>query len=459
MVDIILDASHGGDDIGSVGSLGLKEKDCTLYIAKACRSILDKLGLSSKLTREDDISIEAANRSEIANSYGERCFLTIHVNSSDDKRECGVEVLCKNGDDESNALAYDIITSLSKNKKINSRGIKTSDLILFNEIKIPSIMIKVCFITNEREEKLLSDKEFNNEIAVLIADGIKVYLDDNPIIKEQFFPVIETVEEQERESEEIETLTNILGGDIPDKNKAKQWAQNNELDDEFMVLADLYWLLYEKRGNVNPAIAFAQAALELSNNNWEELKEKHNPAAIKEEKSEKFKKFDTINDGVLAHLDHLALYAGAANYPDSKSKDPRHFSYLFGVCKSVENLSGKWNADQDYGIRMLKLYYEILGTEIKDVFRESIEGLEGFKSQIGEFKGKVVLMGKTLENVCKEYNEIYKSLEVLKNEIVILEKDKESLETKNKVLSSNLIEQKKVLKDIVKIIGGTIEKK
>lgn len=311
------------------------------------------------------------------------------------------------------------------------------------------------------KEGLLFDKRFNEELADLIVDGVKTYLDKNEEIKEKVLLATEEVKEQKMEEGlEENALTSILGGDIADKNKAKQWAKNSDLGDEFIVLVDLYWGTYEKKGNVNPTIAFAQAALELSNENIAtSLKEKCNPAAIKEEKSEEYKKFDNISDGVMAHLDHLALYAGANGYPDVKSKDPRHFSYLFGVCKYVENLSGKWNVDQDYGIKILKIYYEILGTEVKDVFRESIEGLDGFKNQIGEFKTKVILMGKTLENVCKEYNEIYKSLELLRDEIEVLETDKESLESENKTLSKNLIEQKKVLKEIVKMIGGTIEKK
>ncbi|WP_297520084.1 N-acetylmuramoyl-L-alanine amidase [uncultured Clostridium sp.] len=468
MIDVILDASHGGDDIGIVGLLGTKEKECTLYIAKACRNILEESGIRVKLTRENDEWVEGARRSDVANESNAKCFVSIHLNSSDDRRESGVEVVSANSSKDVSRLSFSLLSSLSNSTKLNSRGTKYSDLILFKEVRMPSAMVKVCFLTNPREEKLLLDQKFNKEVAELIAEGIIKYISNenaNMIVEDG-----EAVESLMREEEveevveiqtQIETLTNIIGGEIPDRNQAKQWAKNRKCSDEFIGLVDLYWNLYEKKGGVNPAIAYSQALIETNrasllidiNDNY------FNPSGLKEDKSEKYKKFTSWKEGVEVHLDHLALYAGGKGYPNKESQDPRHFSYLFGVCKYVENLSGKWNSDPEYGINILKFYYEILETQTKDVFRESIESIDGLKTQISDFKSKVVLMGRTLEEVCKEYNQIYKSLEVLKDEIVTLEVDKKDLESKNIKLNKDVEDQKRVLKDIVKIIGGSVEKK
>ncbi len=473
MVDVVLDASHGGSDYGAVGVNGVREKDCTLYIAKVCKGILESSGVSVKLTRDSDIGLMGEERTSIANNEGAKCFVTIHANSSDDRRETGVEVISATDDVDSSKLAYDLITSLSNCSKLNSRGAKYSDLILFKENNMPSAMVKVCFITNEREENLLASDSFNNEVAGFIADGIREYLEVNnkaaflkdDVSSDQLMGAldrnmdVQVVEKKAKEN--VETLTPILGGEIPDKNQAKQWAKNKGATDNFIALVDLYWALYKESGNVNPAVAYAQAAIETQKGNFNlDIKEDmFNPGGLKEDKSENYKKFDSWKDGVKAHLDHLALYAGAVGYPNRDSKDPRHFSYLFGICKYVENLSGKWSSEINYGIDILGIFYEILGTQSKDIFKESIESIDGLKIQIGDFKNKVVLMGRTLEEVCKEYNQIYKSLETLKDEIVTLEKDKIDLEAKNQLLSKNVVEQKKVLRDIVKIIGGSVEKK
>ncbi|MGL5634668.1 MAG: N-acetylmuramoyl-L-alanine amidase [Sarcina sp.] len=476
MIDVILDASHGGNDLGNIGILGTKEKECTLYIAKICRNILESKGLNVRLTRESDELIESEVRSKIANENQAKCFVSIHLNGSDDRRENGIEVVTSRVMDKEKDLSVNILKSLSGTTKLNSRGIKQTDSIMFNEIKIPAAKVKVCFITNPREEKLLLDRDFNQEIAGFLAEGIMNYLkvdesNDNIFkVKTEESTNMDNLNFGNDEGESInkmeattnlETLTNILGGEIPDRNQAKQWAKNKNMDESIIDLVDLYWNLANERGNVNPAIAYSQAIIEM--NRGELLNENSssyfNPAGIKEDKNEKCKKFKSWREGVEAHLDHLALYAGAKGYPNKESNDPRHFSYLFGVCKYVENLSGKWNSDAEYGINILKSYYEILETQTKDVFRESIESIDGLKTQIGEFKSKVVLMGRTLEEVCKEYNQIYKSLEVLKEEIVGLEVDKQSLEKRNVELNENVSKQKQVLRDIVKMIGGTVEKK
>ena len=48
--------------------------------------------------------------------------------------------------------------------------------------------------------------------------------------------------------------------------------------------------------------------------------------------AEAHKRFDSWEDGISAHVDHLALYAGAAGYPKEGTLDPRHFESLFGRC-------------------------------------------------------------------------------------------------------------------------------
>ncbi|MGL5870742.1 N-acetylmuramoyl-L-alanine amidase, partial [Clostridium chrysemydis] len=60
-----------------------------------------------------------------------------------------------------------------------------------------------------------------------------------------------------------------------------------------------------------------------------------------------------------AHLDHLALYAGANGYPRSNTYDPRHFASIKGKAVYVEQLSGAWATDAQYAGKILKLKSEI----------------------------------------------------------------------------------------------------
>ena len=76
------------------------------------------------------------------------------------------------------------------------------------------------------------------------------------------------------------------------------------------------------------------------------------------------KRFATWEDGISAHLDHLALYAGANGYPKSNTMDPRHFAYLFGTCKYVEDLGGRWAPSNDYGRKLLNYVNEIRNIKV-----------------------------------------------------------------------------------------------
>ena len=71
-------------------------------------------------------------------------------------------------------------------------------------------------------------------------------------------------------------------------------------------------------------------------------------------------RFNTWDEGVQAHLDHLALYAGATGYPKSNTYDPRHFVTIKGKAVTVNALSGTWAPSLTYGEEINKLYSDLL---------------------------------------------------------------------------------------------------
>lgn len=73
-------------------------------------------------------------------------------------------------------------------------------------------------------------------------------------------------------------------------------------------------------------------------------------------------RFNTWEDGVLAQVQHLALYSGKEGYPLKNPIDPRHFSYLHGKCKTVESLSGNW-AGATYGQDLVKMMNDVINTK------------------------------------------------------------------------------------------------
>ena len=157
---------------------------------------------------------------------------------------------------------------------------------------------------------------------------------------------------------------------------AKKWAQGKGATKEFIELADLYWEYSDEHGDVNPALAYVQAAKETAYGNFGGVLDAsyHNPCGLKTNKGGSDKdpkahmKFKNWNEGVKAHLDHLALYAGAEGYPKVETKDPRHFASIFGKANSVIDLSNNWAPSPTYGEEILGMYNEMMeGAGNKDI--------------------------------------------------------------------------------------------
>ena len=166
----------------------------------------------------------------------------------------------------------------------------------------------------------------------------------------------------------VENNLNIISTTKITAEEAKEWARDRNATSTFINLADLYWKYYKSHGNVNPAIAYVQSALETGYGNFGGVLDASykNPCGLKSNSGgsdtdkNAHQRFNSWDDGVNAHLDHLALYAGADGYPRMVTTDPRHFSYIFGNAKTVQDLSSSWASDPSYGNKIMDLYNSLL---------------------------------------------------------------------------------------------------
>ena len=169
--------------------------------------------------------------------------------------------------------------------------------------------------------------------------------------------------------EPITVETSLLGEATATKEVLANWARRKGMSQEGIDLIDIYYELCEKK-NLNPVIQYMQMCLETG---WlYKVKSQaginssyHNPCGLKTtyggymNTSSEFTMFDSWYEGIDAHTDHSALYAGVVGYPRADTKDPRHFSYLFGKVTTVEGLSGTW-AEAGYHLKVLELYDELV---------------------------------------------------------------------------------------------------
>lgn len=164
--------------------------------------------------------------------------------------------------------------------------------------------------------------------------------------------------------------TPILGQPTVTAERAAAWAARNGATEKFRELAGIYWQQAAAHGGVNPAVAYAQAAHETGMGRFGGVLDAsyRNPCGMKkgrgggDDDPGAHVRFLTWRRGVAAHLDHLALYAGADGYPRRRTPDPRHFRSLHGTARTVEALGGRWAPSPTYGATVAKLHRSLTAT-------------------------------------------------------------------------------------------------
>lgn len=76
---VVLDAAHGGDDMGGRLSDGQMEKSVTLALSVKLRSILNARGIAVVTTREADAAMDTDRRAGIANHAKAAACLSLHA--------------------------------------------------------------------------------------------------------------------------------------------------------------------------------------------------------------------------------------------------------------------------------------------------------------------------------------------------------------------------------------------
>lgn len=166
----------------------------------------------------------------------------------------------------------------------------------------------------------------------------------------------------------------ILGEGTKNATSLKQWAKKRNATQTFINNADLYIKVCKEKG-VNWDVAYVQYAKETGYGKFGGVLDESycNPCGLKNTSGgsctdpNAHKRFKDWEEGINAHVDHLALYAGKEGYPLYNSPDPRHFPYLFGRCKTVESLSGNWAPSSTYGTDLVKMI-----STIEDVIEDEI---------------------------------------------------------------------------------------
>jgi N-acetylmuramoyl-L-alanine amidase/putative methionine-R-sulfoxide reductase with GAF domain len=213
---IVVDAGHGGWDLGTVGRRGLLEKDLVLEIAQRLGKLLEtRLGADVILTRNDDNYIPLDERAGMANQAQADLFVSVHANYSDLPSARGVETYYTNffsapsakdletrGNtstptasltpaalspselhdkiEQSRRLAASVQRSLygtlsTQNPGLRDRGVKEASYVVLTETAMPGILAEVSFVSSPTDEQKLRSDGYREQIAEALYKGIARY--------------------------------------------------------------------------------------------------------------------------------------------------------------------------------------------------------------------------------------------------------------------------------------------
>ncbi len=221
---VVLDAGHGGDDPGALGSK-LKEKDVNLAVAlKVGKLIKDNCpDIKVVYTRNTDVFVELYRRAQIANNNHADLFISFHCNASPNAAAKGIEtfVMGLHKSEANQAVAraenaamlkeqnyqnnYDgfnpnspeanVIFSLYSSAYLNNsilladkvqrnllavthlddRGVKQAGFWVLYKVAMPSILIEQGFVSNPDDEAYLGKGENQDKVAASIYNAFADY--------------------------------------------------------------------------------------------------------------------------------------------------------------------------------------------------------------------------------------------------------------------------------------------
>jgi N-acetylmuramoyl-L-alanine amidase len=232
MTDVIIaiDAGHGGDDPGAVGSGKLYEKDVVLGIAKKLYVLFEQeRGFSAKLIRDGDYYVALRDRTTMARRSRADVYLSIHADAFKTSMVSGASVYAlslkgatseaakrlaekENSADliggvggylsladygsetqmvlvdlmQTRSLSFSlkmgdsVLGNLKKVTKLHKKTVEQAAFAVLKSPDIPSLLIETGYISNPAEARKLATRSHQAKLANAIFKGVKVSMQSSP---------------------------------------------------------------------------------------------------------------------------------------------------------------------------------------------------------------------------------------------------------------------------------------
>jgi len=221
---VVVDAGHGGVDVGGPMRMGLHEKDITLQVALKLGEALRQRGVDVVYTRTRDTLIALSDRGRIANQSNGDVFISIHVNAANPNwrdpssargfetyflAEAKTEDARRVEEMENESVRFEatdnvasddplnfILSDMKQNEHLRessdladivqknlasihpgpSRGVKQAGFRVLVTAFMPAVLVELGFGTNAAEAEFLASPTQQRAMARALADATTEYL-------------------------------------------------------------------------------------------------------------------------------------------------------------------------------------------------------------------------------------------------------------------------------------------
>lgn len=184
-IAVIIDAGHGGEDGGAISLTGQKESEINLAISSKLEQLLSFWGTDVIMTRTTEALTYSKNadtvrkkkaedqnrRIKIISETSNAVLISIHQNTYPDSAPFGAQVLFA---DTAGSRDFALAMQMQLKNTLNSDNKRApvpvaKNILLFNHISRPALLIECGFISNPREEQLLLNPAYQLKLTQSIA--------------------------------------------------------------------------------------------------------------------------------------------------------------------------------------------------------------------------------------------------------------------------------------------------
>lgn len=325
-------------------------------------------------------------------------FVSIHANAFTGNwgTAHGIEVFYQKGNVEGQKAADLILKQLITATKLTNRGIKNDNLHITRESVMPAVLCECGFMDNLTEASLLITDAYRQICAEAIVKGVISYLglslgvgtsNVSGTEKTNTTNTALTQKYYNKTNGSVTISRAIVNMPCATISQCKAWAKSQGGTQDYISNADIYFKQAIEL-SIDPVFAYVQHGLESGYGKYKGVvpSSYHNPCGLKtgsggaDDKANAHVCFKNWEDGISAHLDHIALYAGKKGYPKANSLDQRQFKELTGKGAIISTICKSWcPGNAKYADTIKNMMNSICKTKTEITYEDAVIILYGNK--------------------------------------------------------------------------------